>query len=311
MPSQIKNYFKLDDNEAIYFNRELWSIKQKSYDILYPELRAREIFPISYDAGPGAETIKYNTFNMVGMGKVVSNYAKDFPDASITGAETISNIKSLGASFRYNIQEIRAAQMVGRPLPERKANAARRAILYLENKLAFFGDPVSGLAGFLTNPNVPSALVANDGIGGLTVWTSKTPDQVIRDVNVAITGVPNLTNGVESVNTAAFPISQYFLMAKTPRSTISDTTILTFLEGVNKGVEFTWLPTELKGTGPGSTDQFFVYRRDPDKLTMEIPQEYEQFDPQLEGMEYKVRVHERFGGIIIYYPLSIAIYYGI
>jgi hypothetical protein len=51
-------------------------------------------------------------------------------------------------------------------------------------------------------------------------------------------------------------------------------------------------------------DIAIVYDRDPEKMTLEIPQEYEQFAPELRGMAYKVAVHERCGGVIIPYPLS-------
>jgi len=309
--AQTPNAFRLDENEGIYFGTELTYIKKKSYDKLYPQLRARDVFPISYDAGPAAETIKYYQFDQIGVAKIVTNYAKDFPRASIKGKEFLSNVKSLGASFGYNIQEIRAAMMVGRPLAEREANAARRTILFLENQIAFNGSTEFQLPGFLTNPNVPEAAVAADGTGGSTTWASKTPDQIIRDVNVALRSIPVLTKGVEYANTVLLPIDQYELIASTPRSTISDTTILSFLKGVHPGVEFTTLPFELTGTGPGGTDLMVCYHRDPDKLTLEIPQEYEQFDPTLEGMEYNIPVHERCGGVIMYYPLSARFSYGI
>jgi len=302
---------RLDADEQIYFATELTYIKQKSYDKLYPELRARDIFPVSYDAGPAAEAIKYYQFDQVGLAKIVVNYAKDFPRASIKGKEFISTVKSLGASFGYNIQEIRAAQFVGRPLAEREANAARRSILFKENQIAFFGDTEFNLGGFLTNVNVPSAAVAADGTAGSTLWINKTPDQIIRDVNVALRSIPTLTKGVESANTVILPINQYELIASTARSTISDTTILSFLKGVHPGIQFTTLPFELTGTAPGGTDYMVCYRRDPDKLTLEIPQEYEQFDPTLEGMEYEIPVHERCGGVIMYYPLSAQFSYGI
>ncbi len=307
--------WKLDSNESIYFGTELTYIYQKTFDKLYPELRARDVFPVDYSPGPGAESFKWYQFDQVGVAKVVNNYAKDFPRASIKGKEFIGNIKSLGASFGYTIQEIRAAMFVGRPLQEREANAARRAVLYQENQIAFNGDDANQLPGFLSNPNIPQTAVAADGDSSVDAtkrsWASKTPDQIIRDVNVALRNIPKTTKGVERANTVLLPIDQYELIASTPRSSISDTTILSFLKGVHPGVEFTWLPFELVGSGPSTTDQMICYRRDPDKIFMVVAQEYEQFDPQLEGMEYEVPVHERFGGVVVPYPLSASFSYGI
>lgn len=310
--SVVPQVNRLDDNEGIYFGTELTRIKQKSYDKLYPMLRARDVLPVSYEADPGDETIKFYQFDIVGFAKIAHTYGiGDFPLADIKGKEFISNIKSLTAGFSYNIQEIRAAAKVNRPLPERKAASARRAIMYLENNIAFFGDDANRLGGFLTNPNVPVGAVAADGLSNGTAWSSKSPDQIIRDVNVAIREIPVNTKGVEYPNTVLLPINQYELIASTPRSSLSDTTILAFLKGVHPNIEFASLPFELTGTGSGVTDQMVVYTRDPDKLTLEVPQEFEQGEPTLEGMRYTIPCHQRSGGVIIYYPLSINIKYGI
>ena len=45
----------------------------------------------------------------------------------------------------------------------------------------------------------------------------------------------------------------------------------------------------------------FVYE---EVVTLEIPQEFEQFAPQVEGMEYQIPCHARIGGVAWYYPLA-------
>jgi len=38
---------------------------------------------------------------------------------------------------------------------------------------------------------------------------------------------------------------------------------------------------------------------------LQIPQDYEEFDPQLDGLVFKVPCHQRVGGTIIYYPIAV------
>ena len=302
---------RLDAAEQIFFGRQLEHVKAKTYDILYPELLAPKLFPVSYEAGAGADTIKYEQFDMVGMAKIIASYANDLPRCDVKGKEFIANVKSLGASYGYNIQEVRAAAMKGMPLAQRKANAAKRAIKYLENYIAFFGDTDHNLPGFLSNANIPNALAEADGVGATSTWTTKTPDQIIRDINDAVNDMRDLTKGVEAPDTLLLPEYQYGLIASTPRASNSDATILDFVLRTNPWLKQVIPCFELKGTGTGTADQFVIYNRNPDKVELNIPSEFEQFPPQEKGLEFEIPCHQRMCGTIVYYPLSASKVYGI
>jgi len=295
---------KLDAQETIFFERELEQIKAKTYDKKYPELKIRKLVPVNSDVNPGAETITYWQYDEVGMAKIVESYSKDFPRVDVRKKQFSSPVKSLGDSYGYSIQDIRKAQMTGTPLEQRRANAARKAIMQLEDQIGSFGDADSGLQGLFTNPNTPELVLAADGAGSSKAFADKTPDQILRDLNLmANTPVEN-TNGVETVDTLLLPVDQYTYIASTPRSANSDTTILEYFLTKNPFIQNVDHYYKLAGAGAGATDRMFSYRRDPDVMTLEIPQDFEQFPPQEEGMEYNVYCHERFGGVIIYYPLA-------
>lgn len=315
----MKQFEKLDAKDAIFFARELEHVKSRTYDTQFPEFKARSLIPVSYEANTGAETIKYDTFTEVGIAKVVANYAKDFPRADIKGEENVSFVRSLGDSYGYSIQDIRAASLAGKPLQQRKANAARRAIGQLEESIAWYGDAAYKLGGMLSNVNIPSGTLPADGTGASTQLKDKTPDQIIRDLNDCANSIVETTKGVEMPNTLLLPIEQYTYIASTPRSSTSDTTILEYflqnnpfitqVDWLNQLKEPTagWASVGLSFTG----DIMIAYNRSPDKLTLEIPQDFEQFAPQLNKMEYEVECHERIGGVLIYYPLSMNICEGV
>lgn len=307
-----------DAGETFFFARELEYIKSKSYDIEFPEMKAFKHIPISTEAGEGAQAITYAQFEEVGMARVIESYADDLPRADITGKEYTTQVKSIGVSYGYSVQEIRAAIYVGRSLTQRQANAARRANDQKINRLAWFGDDVYNILGLLNTPNIPVSLVPNDGVGASTLWTTKTPDQILRDLNMITNSIPQLTKGVEMPNTVLLPIEQYTQIASTPRSTTSDTTILEYFIQNNPFVTTVdWVP-ELTGAGiqtdpPGglNTNVFIVFDKNPDKLTMEIPMPFTQYPPQERGLEFVVPCESRYGGIIVYYPLSLAFGEGI
>ena len=278
-------------------------------------MKAFKHLPISTEAGEGAQSITYAQFEETGLARVIESYADDLPRADIRGKEYTSPVKSIGVSYGYSVQEIRAAIYVGRSLTQRQANAARRANDQKINRLAWFGDNTYRILGLINNTNIPANFVANTGVGATTQWVNKTPDQILYDMNFLANSIPTLTKGVEMPNTLLLPVAQYTLIASTPRSTVSDTTILEYFIQNNPFITTVdWVP-ELAGAGPVvmgvPTDIMIAYDKNPDKLTMEIPMPFTQYPPQERGLEFVVPCESRYGGIIIYYPLSLSIGEGI
>lgn len=299
-----KDYPNLDAETGLFFARSLEHVKSQTYDVKYAALKARQMIPVSFEADPGAESITYEQYDMFGVAALVANFAKDFPRADIAGKEFTSPVKSLGASYGYNIQQIRAAAMKGLPLQTKKAFAARRAIAQKENTLALFGDADTGLNGFLNHPNLGTYTVPADGTGASALWTAKTPDLILRDMNGLISKTWDDTKGEDPADTLLLPLSRYRMISTTARSSTSDTTILEYFLK-NNDVQVGWM-NELETAGAGPTKRMLAYKRDPNYITMEVPQDFEQFEEQAKNLEFVVPCHSRFGGVIIYYPLSFA-----
>ena len=89
-------------------------------------------------------------------------------------------------------------------------------------------------------------------------------------------------------------------------ATNSTVTILKFIldnmPTINS-IENWWRLTN-SGAG-GAIDRGVFYKKDPDKLSLEVPQEHVQLAPQPEGLELVVPCYGRIGGTIIYKPLSV------
>lgn len=301
-----KDIFKLDVNESAFFKRQLEFIKSQTYDTKYKQLKAVNLIPVSTDAPNGADTITFRRFSKIGFAKVISDYANDFPRVDIVGEEQQAQVRSLGDSYGYSIKEIRRAQMAGLNLNARRAETARRAIDQLINDIAFSGDTTYNLQGLISYPGITEYTVPNDGTGSSKLWSTKTPDQIVRDVTGMVDAVVDTTNGIEAPDTLILPLSQYLIIANTRMTDGNDKTIMTYIMENNPFIKTIEWVTELKSAGAGSTDRMMLYARDPRNLTLEIPQPFEQFPPQQKGMEFEVPCHAETGGVIVYYPLSIS-----
>ena len=300
--------FREDAAESVFFNRQLEYIMPASFDIQYPDLMATQFVPVDSSAGPGAERITYRAYDKKGLAKIVSNYATDFPRAEVSGLEYTSPVKSIGAGFGYNIQEMRAAMQAasvlggnsGRTLDQRRADAAMRALSELQDKLIRVGDTASNLTGFLNNSNVTSANAANP------ISSASTPDQIIAVLNHAVSDVVALTNGIEMPGNMLMPYAQYNYIASTARSANSDTTILKYFLQNNpyiKSVQPWWV---LKGAASDLSDLLVVYSKDLQHVAAQIPQPIEIFPAEQRGLEWEVKMHARNGGTINFYPLGMS-----
>lgn len=299
------NPMHLDSNESVFFEKELEYVKSRTYDAKLAELKGLALIPISTEVGAGVDRITYRRYRGVGVAKVIADYAKDFPRVDVFGEEESVKVKGIGDSYGYSIQEIRASQRAGKQLDQRRATTARRAHDELMNKMSLKSMPEYGTNGLLDYPGITSVNIAADGTGGSKSWATKDVDKIIRDINTMVDAVMTPTHAREVPDTLLLPIAQYNDIA-TRRLPNTETTLLKYILDTNPYIKkIDWL-SELKGVGSGRTDRAMVGKFDEEHITLEIPQPFEQFDAQQEGMEYTIPCHSECAGTIIYYPLAFA-----
>lgn len=301
---------RLDAVENIFLLRQVEFIQTRSYDVKFPLLYARKFIPVNNQIDRSASTYTYPQYTQTGMARLLASYADDLPRADVYVKEFSSAIKPLGDSYGYNINEIRQAMRANVPLDQKKSNAARRAVETLIDRILAIGDTAAGLVGMINQPNSLSFTIPN-GAGGFPAWATKKPLEILSDMVNICAYIPTSTGNVEEPNAILLPRPQYTQISTTPyANSASDLTILEYFKRNNPGVDVGMWP-QLTGQGVAATDRMIAYNRDPEKLEAIIPQEFEQFPPEQEGLSFQVACHARIGGVVFYYPLSMAVGDGI
>lgn len=294
----------LDDAQSAFFLRQLEHVQARILEVPHKPLKALTLIPADMSADTGAETITYRTFDMLGVARIIADYASDFPRVDIYGYEKSVKVKSLGSSYGYSVQEIRRARKAGLDLETRRARAARLAIDQKIDKLVWNGDKKAGLQGFLKYPGTLQFTLPADGSGSTTQLINKDVDKIIRDLSAMQSYVRTATNGVEDVDTVLMTLPLWTYLSSLRMPTVSEKTLLTWLMANFPTItKWEWV-NELKGAGTGGTDMLVMYKRDPEYVNFQIPQTFEQFAPQLKGLTYEVYCHARVGGVIMYRPQS-------
>ena len=311
--------FDSEDAASVFFARELDYVKAQSYDVEYPELTALNLFPISSEADEGAETITYYTYDKQGLAKVIDNYSTDLPRADVDGKPSTAEIKSLGASYGYSAQEMRASRLAGKSLDTRKAEAARFAIDSKNNMIAWAGDAESGLMGVLSSgQNIPLYTIPANA-SSKTKWTEKSADEILADVNGMAKAVAKITKNVERPDTLCVPAEVYMDIA-TRRIPDTSTTVLSFIlehsPYIKDVINAAELDSDSIGTNPyaaasGGQGVAFLFTKDKRKLSLENPMPFNQYPVQTKNLEVIVPCEARTAGAIVYYPLSAMIAVGV
>lgn len=308
--------FDSAEDASLFFARELDYIKSKSYDKVYPELTALNAFPITHEIPEGAETMTYYSYEKTGFAAIISNYATDLPRADAKGKPTTVPVKSLGDSYGYSVQEMRASRLAGKSLDQRKADAARYAMDRKVNEIAFAGDKENGLVGILsTDNNIPVYTLATSTEKASSVaWADKTAAEILDDINGMFKYQAKITKDVERADTLMLPSSVYIDISTRQIPNTGYTVKKFLLENapyLKNIISAPELESDAGDVNPYGKNVAILYKKDADKFSLEIPMPYMQHALQTRNLEIVVPCEERVAGMVIYYPMSLLIAVGV
>lgn len=313
----MAEYMRLDANESIFFNRELETIRKKSYDTKYDDnFKMIALLPISMEGDPLDTQITHRVYSRVGVAKMGGgDYATDFPSVDVYGQEVTVKIYPVKASYKYNKDEIARAAKANKPLESMRAMAARKAIEKKLNDIAMVGESVTGVTG-LFNATGISTYTVPDGATGKTNWETKTSDEILADMFGAPNQVISNTKGIEIPDTMAIPLSSYQLIEHKRLSTDSEKTVLNYFLENSKNIKRVEWFNELETLAPtnaayDSNKAMYCWKNDADHLVYDLNMPFRNEEVMIDGLEYVIPCRAKTAGVTVFYPLSIVKSYGI
>lgn len=295
-----------------FLTPQLHRIESEVYMTRYPSFDISRFMTVDtsgdmWDVG----TVVYS-MDSVGQAEFIGGSAFDMPYASTNMSQGTRNFHLAAIGYEWNTQELQLAAKLGRSLSSDKAQAAVLSADRFIYGIAMTGktprgESEKGWTGFTNNGSAPSAQVANDGTGSSRLWSAKTPDQILRDINDALTAVETGTGETHIANTLVLPTSSYNYIATT-RVGQGDGTILAFLQANNvAGEALTILKSrELETAGTGSSKRMIAYDNNPQVLKFMLPGAH-QFLPafQKSSLVYEVGGLMNVGGCDVRLPKAI------
>lgn len=286
-------------------------VEPQAYAIQYPAIQYRRLVPVDTSAAEWARGITHFSTDKVGEAQPLNHLANDMPLVEVNRFKHEVGVEMAGIGYYYTIEELGQAMMVpGTNLTSERAAAAIRATEEYLDKIVLYGSDEHNWDGLINNANV-TAVDAAMGAANSRLWTQKTADEIIADINYALTGVWESSLTVEMADTICLPVSALSHLANT-RIPDTQMNIMGWVMQYNLYTMRTGRPLMidyirgLENAASGNTGRMIAYSRDPMVLRLHLPMPQRFLAPmQMSAFRYDVPGMFRTGGLEIRRPAAV------
>lgn len=283
-------------------------IEREVNKIVYPEAQYAQLIPVDTSANPWVTAVTYYSMDMTGKANWFNGYGQDIPNVGVKMEQFNTGVHMAAIGYDFTIQEIEQARMMGVPLAVDKAEAARLAYEKFVDNLALNGDTTKNFSGFVGYTGITPTNVPNDGTGSSRLFSTKTPDQILRDLNEPLISIYSGTLQTEMADTLLLPPSTFAAIAST-RVTDGSKMVLDLFRESNVYTATTGRPLQiiavraLETAGASSTKRMIAYRKSPQVLKLHVPMPHTFFPAvTTNNIHFEVPGIFRLGGLDIRRP---------
>lgn len=266
-----------------------------------------------------AQSVGYGVTGGSGDGPVGSGGANGIPVVSANMSNGIYKTHVFQVALRVMFVDMQRANYIGRSLDGLLSDGVRLTYDKHQDQNVYLGLERYGTTGLLNNPDATETVVAA-GTAGATEWAKKTPDEILSDVNAALTANWAAADYDETAlpNHILIPYEQYTDILTRKVTDLATETILDFLmknnASVKNGGSLYIGPTRwCKGAGTGGTDRMAVYVNHERFVSMDelVPLSRVMTSPNAAAACYDTAYMANLSEVEVFYPQTLSYYDGI
>ena len=222
-----------------------------------------------------------------------------------------------GLEVKYTILELASAAKMGRPVDDQKIEAVRLKNQMDTDEQVYVGDANIGAYGLFNHPAVTNVSNVPNGASASPLWASKTPAELLADVNALIVSVWTASGFARMPNKILLPPVSFGYISSAVVSTAGSVSILQYLLQNNilksSGMgQLVIAPCKwLVGAGVAGTigvangnDRMIAYSQDKDLVR--FPMTTLQRTPiQYDSIYHKFTYYCRLGVVELVYPETV------
>lgn len=218
------------------------------------------------------------------------------------------------AALRVMFQDMQRSNYIGRSLDNLLQDGVRMAYDKHLDANVYVGIEDYGSTGLVNNPDVTETTAASTGSGSSAKWADKTPQQILNDINTALTAVwaANEYDETAIPNHILIPYEQYTYILNTMVTDLATETIMDYvlknnIAAKNGGSLFIGATRWCKGAGTADKDRMVVYVNHERFVKMDelVPMSRIMSAPNVANVCYDTAYMANISEVQLFYPTSI------
>lgn len=254
------------------------------------------------------------TGNSIGNGKAwIGKDTTQISGVSVDIAKTPQPLRLWGLEIKYTIPELESAAQLGRPIDAQKFAALQLKYQMDVDEMVYIGDTALPNTPGLVNSTAVAHTNFPVGASGFTQWAKKTPQEILADVNMALTAVWQTSAWAVMPTRLLIPPTQFGYISTQNISSAGNVSILKYIQENNlltstgRGKLDIFPLKWCIGSGAGGTigtvgnDRMVVYSKDKERVR--YPMTLLQRTPvQYDSIYHKSTYFGRLGVMEFVYP---------
>ncbi|SFU71013.1 DUF2184 domain-containing protein [Alicyclobacillus macrosporangiidus] len=242
-------------------------------------------------------------------GGIIGGESNDIPIMQANLTKDVWKVFTFSNILKVPFVDQSKLQGIGRSLDDILDKGIRLNYNKSIDNVVYVGVPSLGVTGLVNDPNV-TASAAPNGASGQSTWQSKTPQEILDDVNSIIqaTWQASEYDLTGMANHILIPPAQYSYLVGRTVSQAGNISILQFLLennlGRNQGIDLVIAPSRwCTGAGVGGKDRMVAYVNDEDRVNFDltVPLSRVMTQSQVTEMAYLTAYAAQFSQVKILY----------
>lgn len=272
------------DSTGVFLIGELERLDQTLHDPLVAVTWGRDI-DLREDVTPADEVSSFTNSSFAAAGGVrpggkawASKDANAITGVALDIGKTAQPLTLWAMEVKFTVPELISAQAAGRPVDTQKYEGMKLKYNMDIDEMVYTGDTDLGYKGLVNNDAVITHAAVANGSQGTPQWTTKTPDEILADVNSLLSATWQAAGWAVIPNRLLLPPAQYSYIVQQKVSQAGNMSILRYLLENNLTAEqgskleirpLKWLIGQGVGGTPkqtGTVDRMVAYTQDKERV---------------------------------------------
>jgi hypothetical protein len=201
----------------------------------------------------------------------ISPNSTAIPGVSINGEREVTPLRPLAREIGFSFIELQRSQLLGQPIDKQQLDALQMMYQMETDAMVYIGDTDVGAEGLINSSLVTSSVAAN-GASASPLWSSKTPTEILADVNFILQKAWEASAYAVCPAELRIPPAQYSLISTQLISSAGTVSILKYLSENSIANNINGKPLNIQplkwcaGAGATASDRMVAYTNDDKRV---------------------------------------------